>query len=256
MQSPRIPSSPSFFYPATFEPFSQPKIRNAVRSSVLIDYDTKLDDDNIPGLKLLVLGSTGVGKSALLIQYLSDYFDEFDSKTTIGIDLKVKLVDVDNKLFKVVVWDTAGQERYRTITPSLYKDAQGILLVYDINNKKTFEDLEQWIIEILANCKHPGNIVIFIVGNKRDKTLNERQVFVKDIQDLSNRITRRYKKKGIKIAGFYEVSAKFSEDVKFLFRIFISECVRKSLTDIESEEEVSDAESLVDINRVTKSRCC
>lgn len=222
--SPRIPSSPSFFPAATFETFapSKAKIRNGVRRSILIDYDTKLDDENIPSLKLLLLGLAGVGKSALLIQYSDDYFDEFDSKTTIGIDLKVKLVDVDNQLFKVVLWDTAGQERYRTITPSLYKDTQGILLVYDINKKRTFNELEHWLNECIDNSAQLSNIVFFIVGNKRDKPISDREVFIDDLQKFSVKMNRLYRKKGVKIAGYYEVSAKYHDDVKFLFRTFIS----------------------------------
>ncbi|GMM33812.1 Rab family GTPase [Saccharomycopsis crataegensis] len=238
--SPRLPTSPSFFPSSAFESFapSKAKIRNGVRRSMLIDYDTKLDDDNIPSLKLLLLGSAGVGKSALLIRYSDNYFDEFDSKTTIGIDLKVKLVDVDHKLFKVVLWDTAGQERYRTITPSLYKDTQGILLVYDINNKKTFDELDHWINECIDNSSNElKKIVFFVVGNKRDKPMDQREVFIEDLQKFSVRMNKHYKKKGVKIAGYYEVSAKYLDDVKFLFRTFISECVRRSLSTNSSDED-------------------
>lgn len=227
---------------------------------MLIDYDTKLDDENIPCLKLLLLGLAGVGKSALLIRYADDIFDELNLTITVGIDIKMKLVDVDGQLFKLVMWDTAGQERYRTITPLLYKDTHGILLVYDINNRLTFEDLEHWIDECIDNSRGSlKNVAFFVVGNKRDKNIHERQVFFKDLQKFSTRVKEKYSNRGVHIAGYYEVTAKLREDVKFLFRTFISECVRKlNETLIDSiDETLEEEESTVDLGRaVVKTYSC
>lgn len=238
-----IPTSPTFFLSAAFDnhleylnnetPPEKSKITNRVRRSILIDYKSeRLDDyENISSLKLLLLGSTGVGKSALLLRYANGYFDETESKTTIGIDLKVKLVDIDNKTYKVVLWDTAGQERYKTLTPSLYKDTNGILLVYDINNKQSLNDIEYWMDECIENIdtESLSKIVFFVVGNKRDKLMSERKVFIDDLQRFSQMLkTKKYDKKGIKICGYYEVSAKYFDDVKFLFRTFITQCVNHS----------------------------
>ncbi|ODV60866.1 Rab family GTPase, partial [Ascoidea rubescens DSM 1968] len=160
-------------------------------------------------LKILLIGSTAVGKSALLLKYCdntirnrqlksrrdsadlnSDNNNINQLSTTIGIDLKIKLCNVDNKLFKIIMWDTAGQERYRTIIPSLYKHSNGILLIYDITNKKSFLDLKNlWINECINYNNNHNDTIYFIVGNKRDSVRNEeskRQVSYDDLKVFAN----------------------------------------------------------------------
>ena len=81
-------------------------------------------------VKILLVGDSGVGKSSLLARFISDSFDE--QGPTVGVDFKLKHVDVDGTRLKLTVWDTAGQERFRTLTSSYYRGAHGVVFVYDV----------------------------------------------------------------------------------------------------------------------------
>ena len=102
-------------------------------------------------LKVLLIGDAGVGKSSLLLRYTEDKFDEALG-STIGVDFKVKTVEADGKRVKLTLWDTAGQERFRTLTSSYYRGAQGVVLVYDVTRRATFDDLQRWLEEVDAFC--------------------------------------------------------------------------------------------------------
>ena len=97
-------------------------------------------------IKLLMLGDTGVGKTCLLVRYAYDSFSP-TFITTIGIDFKIKHLDLDDAKVKLQIWDTAGQERFRTITVS-FKGAHGIILLYDVTDRETFESIRNWIQQV------------------------------------------------------------------------------------------------------------
>ena len=109
-----------------------------------------------------------MGKSSLLLRFSEDTFEE-DQSPTIGVDFKLKFLDLDGKRLKLTVWDTAGQERFRTLTSSYYRGAQGVIFVYDISRRETFENLaEIWAREVdmygtVRDC------VKIVIGNKSDK---------------------------------------------------------------------------------------
>lgn len=103
---------------------------------------------------------------SLLLRFTEDNFDP-DQTLTIGVDFKTKKLDIDGSIIKLAIWDTAGQERFRTLTPSYYRDAQGAILVYDVNNAASFTKLENWLNE-LDTYSTRSNIVKMIVGNKID----------------------------------------------------------------------------------------
>ncbi|KAI9245122.1 rab11 protein [Phascolomyces articulosus] len=116
--------------------------------------------------KLVVVGASGVGKTNLLGRFVHDTF-ELASKSTIGLDLNIKTMTINNKRVRVQIWDTAGQERYRSITKRYYRGAVGALLVYDITRHDTFEDIPRWLGELRLNDAHPESKVI-LIGNKSD----------------------------------------------------------------------------------------
>ncbi|CAH8536813.1 unnamed protein product [Schistosoma bovis] len=97
-------------------------------------------------LKLLLIGDMNVGKSSLLFRYIDDGFSD-TYMSTIGVDFKVKTVMIGNTRVKLQIWDTAGQERFRTITSTYYRGAHGIIIVYDVNDVKTFCNVEKWVKE-------------------------------------------------------------------------------------------------------------
>ncbi|KAK6905864.1 hypothetical protein I203_106698 [Kwoniella mangroviensis CBS 8507] len=121
-------------------------------------------------LKLLLIGNSSVGKSSLLLRFTDDEFlSDEETAATIGVDFKVKSIELDGKKYKLSVWDTAGQERFRTLTSSYYRGAQ----VYDVSSWQTFDELLKWFKEIDTYCGE--GVVKMIVGNKVDKEFS-RQV--------------------------------------------------------------------------------
>eukprot|EP00523_Entomoneis_sp_CCMP467_P007422 CAMPEP_0168735814 /NCGR_PEP_ID=MMETSP0724-20121128/9535_1 /TAXON_ID=265536 /ORGANISM="Amphiprora sp., Strain CCMP467" /LENGTH=215 /DNA_ID=CAMNT_0008782985 /DNA_START=29 /DNA_END=676 /DNA_ORIENTATION=- len=123
--------------------------------------------------KVLIIGDASVGKSSMLLRFTDDSFDEH-IQSTIGVDFKVKHLQVEDKKVKLTIWDTAGQERFRTLTSSYYRGAHGVVLVYDVTRTDSFENLEQWLKEVEMYSPGGGESVVkLLVGNKCDL---ERQV--------------------------------------------------------------------------------
>ncbi|KAF3433201.1 hypothetical protein FNV43_RR24303 [Rhamnella rubrinervis] len=120
--------------------------------------------------KLLLIGDSGVGKSCLLLRFADDsYLDSYIS--TIGVDFKIRTVEQDGKTIKLQIWDTAGQERFRTITSSYYRGAHGIIIVYDVTDQESFNNVKQWLNEIDRYAS--DNVNKLLVGNKSDLTANK-----------------------------------------------------------------------------------
>jgi len=116
-------------------------------------------------IKLLMIGDSGVGKTCLLLRYANDSFSP-TFITTIGIDFKIKNIQLDGKRIKLQIWDTAGQERFRTITTSYFRGAQGILLVYDVTDRNSFTSIRNWVAQIQMHAD--VNVNKILIGNKSD----------------------------------------------------------------------------------------
>jgi len=115
--------------------------------------------------KIVLIGDSGVGKTCLLARYRRDEFT-YDTKHTIGVEFATKELEVNGKSVKAQIWDTAGQERYRAITKAYYRGAVGALLVYDITDRETFNNLKRWLSEVQGHAD--PNIKLMLVGNKSD----------------------------------------------------------------------------------------
>ncbi|KAB0396293.1 hypothetical protein E2I00_015528 [Balaenoptera physalus] len=115
--------------------------------------------------KLLLIGDSGVGKTCLIIRFAEDNFNN-TYISTIGIDFKIRTVDIEGKKIKLQVWDTAGQERFKTITTAYYRGAMGIILVYDITDEKSFENIQNWMKSIKENAS--AGVERLLLGNKCD----------------------------------------------------------------------------------------
>ena len=173
-------------------------------------------------VKILIIGDSGVGKSSIMLRYSDDqYIDQ--SIPTIGVDFKIRTINLDDKIYKLQIWDTAGQERFRTITSSYYRGAQGIIIVYDISNVDTFKNVKMWITE----CERYAatNVKIIIVGNKSDISENNRQVQYSTGLDFAN--CYGYK--------FLETSAKTGNTIDKTFRVIIDEIIQKH--DLKSDKK-------------------
>ena len=128
-------------------------------------------------VKILLVGDSGVGKSSLLARFISDSFDE--QGPTVGVDFKLNHVDVDGTRLKLTVWDTAGQERFRTLTSSYYRGAHGVVFVYDVTSRESFENArETWRKEV-EMYGTIANSVKIVIGNKIDRE-DERTVARKE----------------------------------------------------------------------------
>jgi len=116
-------------------------------------------------IKLLLIGDSGVGKSCLLLRFCDDAWTP-SFITTIGIDFKIRTIELDGKRIKLQIWDTAGQERFRTITTAYYRGAMGILLVYDVTDEKSFNNIRTWHANVEQHASDGVNKIL--IGNKAD----------------------------------------------------------------------------------------
>lgn len=163
-------------------------------------------------IKLLLIGDSGVGKSCLLLRYSDDSFTS-SFITTIGIDFKIKSIMCGDAKVKLQIWDTAGQERFRTITTAYYRGAMGILLVYDVSDENSFNNVRNWMRQIDQNAAENVNRVL--IGNKCDVDASERKVATEKGRALAD----EYKIK------FFETSAKLNVNVDEAFMAIAKDIV-------------------------------
>ncbi|MBA0759881.1 hypothetical protein Gotri_022693 [Gossypium trilobum] len=154
--------------------------------------------------KILLIGDSGVGKSSLLVSFVSASAE--DLAPTIGVDFKIKFLTVGGKRLKLTIWDTAGQERFRTLTSSYYRGAQGIILVYDVTRRETFTNLSTvWAKEVELYSTNQ-DCVKMLVGNKVDRD-SERAVSREEGMELAKELG----------CMFLECSAKTRKNVEQCF---------------------------------------
>ena len=159
--------------------------------------------------------------------------------TTIGIDFKIKIINLENKLIKLQIWDTAGQERFRTITKTYYKGAHGIILTYDVTDQDSFKNIRNWIKQIEANAQ--GNVKRVLVGNKCDKP--DRVVTEEEGKKLADDYSM----------SFFETSAKTNKNVTEVFYHLTKEILKAN----EGNKELSGKKlTKTDNSKEGKRRCC
>ncbi|XP_064425725.1 ras-related protein Rab-35 [Latimeria chalumnae] len=192
--------------------------------------------------KLLIIGDSGVGKSSLLLRFADNTFSG-SYITTIGVDFKIRTVEINGEKVKLQIWDTAGQERFRTITSTYYRNTHGVIIVYDITNAESFVNVKRWLHEIGQNC---DSVCKILVGNKNDDP-SRKQVETADARRFCDQM-------GIRL---FETSAKENINVEEMFScitFMVLKAKKDNLARLQQQNEV------VRINKPKKKpsvkKCC
>ncbi|XP_013389046.1 ras-related protein Rab-22A [Lingula anatina] len=163
---------------------------------------------SVKEVKVCLLGESGVGKSSIVLRFVSDTFKQ-GLEMTIGASFMTKTLVVDQQTVKFQIWDTAGQERYRALAPMYYRGASAAIIVYDVTKRDTFDAVKGWVRE-LANYG-PKDIIIALAGNKSD---------LEDLREVTKKEAAQYAEQIQAI--FIETSAKNDSGIKELFTRIIS----------------------------------
>ncbi|XP_012503037.1 PREDICTED: ras-related protein Rab-26 [Propithecus coquereli] len=166
--------------------------------------------------KVMLVGDSGVGKTCLLVRFKDGAFLAGTFISTVGIDFRNKVLDVDGVKVKLQIWDTAGQERFRSVTHAYYRDAHALLLLYDVTSKASFDNVQAWLTEIQEYAQH--NVVLMLLGNKVDSA-HEHVVKREDGEKLA-------KEYGL---PFMETSAKTGLNVDLAFTGIARELKQRSM---------------------------
>lgn len=156
-------------------------------------------------LKIGLVGEAYVGKTSSLLRYVDNEFEDDEDKSTVGVDYRMKNVTLRGKDVKLQIVDTAGQERFRTITASFYRGASGVIIMYDVTNRKSFERCADWLSEVRLYTRE--GTVVLLVGNKMDRS-EERKVQTEEAAAWAQKE---------KILGFFETSAKDGTNIEECF---------------------------------------
>lgn len=174
-------------------------------------------------VSILTLGETQVGKTSLILRFIDRVF-YYDTKTTIGVDFKVKRINLQNKNVLVKIWDSAGQERFKTVTRQYYKNAEGVMLIYDVTSQKSFSMIEEWFKSIIENKRKDAQVIL--IGNKKDMV--NRVISAEQGESLAKKFEIKY----------YETSALSGENVDQVFEE-LAENILKIKLNTEEEESIS-----------------
>ncbi|XP_068142808.1 ras-related protein Rab-26 isoform X3 [Drosophila tropicalis] len=197
--------------------------------------------DDTVNHKTILLGDSGVGKTSFLVKYNTGEFRLGSFSATVGIALTNKVVVVDGTRVKLQIWDTAGQERFRSVTHAYYRDAHALLLLYDVTNKTTYDNIRAWLGEIREYAQE--DVVIVLIGNKADCSSSERQVKRED----GERLGREHN------VPFMETSAKTGLNVELAFTAVARQL--KSRGYEHGDDGKFNVHDFVRDNTNTKARC-
>ncbi|XP_015791906.1 ras-related protein Rab-10 [Tetranychus urticae] len=191
--------------------------------------------------KLLLIGDSGVGKTCILFRFSDDAFNS-TFISTIGIDFKIKTIELRGKRIKLQIWDTAGQERFHTITTSYYRGASGIMLVYDITNLKSFDSVAKWLRTIDEHANE--DVEKMILGNKCD--MEDKRIIPREKAEA---VAREH---GIR---FLETSAKSNLNINQAF-MELAEAILIKRTAGRGSLEAADRVNITQTENKSLIRCC
>ena len=190
--------------------------------------------------KIMVLGESKVGKTSLIKRYTKDQFGGV-YLTTVGMDFQDKIIEIEDKKVRLQIWDTAGQERFRNVTKSYFQSSQGLVLVYDITDRESFEKLNFWVDNIKNFA--PENAKFILVGNKCDLA-NERKVSYEEGENYAKNLNIK----------FFEASARDGTNVNELFFYLANEIYQDDKT--KGKDNKDNGMKLETGNKKGKKKCC
>lgn len=180
--------------------------------------------------KIILIGDSGIGKSAILFRFADDiYSDNYIS--TIGVDFKIKTILLNGKMVKLQIWDTAGQERFRTITTSYYRGSHMIFLCYDVTDRESFLNIDNWLYEVRKYSNN--NVKIILCGTKSD-LYTKRQVSYTEGKMTADNYG----------FDFFETSAKKDVGVTELFEKSSEKMMNSFLQELDIKEEIQTKNTL------------
>lgn len=191
---------------------------NIITQNIVIGEEVKniLSQETPTTMTLVLLGDSTVGKTAFSNRFFKNKFNE-TFFATIGIDNESIFIRVNKELFKLTIWDTAGQERFRSLPKKYYQNADGILLLYDVTNPLTFDNITTWMKDIKENKQTTEDgLTIFLIGNKCDM-VNERQVNKDTAEAFAKNLGMQY----------HETSCKLNINITETINSMILECYKK-----------------------------
>jgi len=197
--------------------------------------------------KILLIGASNVGKSSIMSRYVDNIFNE-SYISTIGVDFKIKTLEINNKIIKLQIWDTAGQERFKSITSSYYRGSSCIIVVFDLSDNNSFTDaMNIWLEEIKKNNEKNGSMpLIYIVGNKSDKKIN-----------VNNIDMMKYKLEKLELGeiNYLEVSAKNNTNIEYLFETLSEKLMKKHHILLEEKNNIIIGSNLVSTRLIDNTYC-
>ena len=204
--------------------------------------------DKFINFKLIIIGDSGVGKSSLLKRAVKNTFDE-NYKETIGFEFLLMHFKVNDLKIKLQIWDTCGQELYRSLVQGFYNNSSLAIIVYNINNKQTFENLNIWLEDLKKHLTE--DTPVFIIGNKNDL---ERKVSEEEAIKFKNENNIIYFAECSAKSG-YNVKEIFFEVVKYLYRMY-KEFKIKEKAPKTKKLKLDKNESVDGDNDKEKKKCC
>ena len=197
-------------------------------------------------LKIVLIGDTFTGKTSLLLKYTDNAFPEMHI-ATIGVEFKEKSFMLNNRKITLQIWDTSGQERFRSLTQNFYRNADGILFVFDVTNKDSFDHIKNWLMdsqEVNLDAKK------ILIGNKID--LLEQRVITKEKMEQFG------EKKDMKS---YETSAKTGENVDKIFteitELILANTSEEKINELYQRDKQNTSISSEDSRgKIIKKKCC
>ena len=166
--------------------------------------------------KYIIIGDSSVGKSNILLKYAHNQFKP-EYQLTIGVEFGAKNIDINGKTYRIQIWDTAGQENFRSITRAYYKNSVCALVVYDVTNKESFENVKSWIDD--CKSQSPKTILMVLVGNKIDLD-SERAVSFEEGEEFAK----------VNNMPFFETSAKLGTNIESIF-VKSAEMIAQKISD-------------------------